>query len=94
MEHSDEVVIEPAFETIPSDAWWIVRILSEAAIDIATRRAITVWRYLNQHNQAMGSDCQEVFLGHLEYAFDCASALCQAGANVTWCNRVPVIQEL
>ncbi len=89
-----EVLIEPAFEVIPTDAWWVIDILSGAVVDTTTRRAITVWRYLLHHNRAIGSDCQEVFLGHLEYAFDCAAALCQAGANVAWCKRVSVTEEL
>ena len=90
-----ETLIEPAFEVIPTDAWWIVDILSATVVEAATRRAITVWRYLHQHNNStLGSDCQEVMLGHLGYAFHCAAALCQAGANEIWCSKSPVVQEL
>ncbi len=89
-----ETLIEPAFEVISTDSWWVMDILSEAVVDIATRRAITVWRFLHHLNQAQGSDCQEVYLGHLGYAFECAAILCQIGANASWCRRGPDIAEL
>lgn len=91
---SVESLIEPAFEVIPTDAWWIVQILSGAVVDTATRQAVTVWRYVHHQNRAIGSDCQEVFLGHLEYAFDCAASLCQAGAILVWCKRATISEDL
>ena len=92
----NKIFITPAVDTLPSDPAWIADLMSAATVDTATLCAITVWRHVQHLESVLSSDCQELYLGHLSYAFDCATFLCQVMLESIppWCSRYSRGKEL